>query len=241
MAAAGDSITVGYNASGYGSFPQYSWSTGTYSTLNSLYQRLVSASATAITAVNVAVVGANSGGLSTQVDAAIGAGADYLTVEIGANDACTPTPDTMTSVEVYRDRIKSSLVPFLAAQPTNEVFIASIPSLYKMWSVSKSKFGARLIWASASVCQSMLKNPSSTNSTDEARRVFVQTRVDDYNKALAAVCVELGARCTFDNNAVAKYTFTSTHISTADYFHPSIAGQRVLAEVTWPYNPYPSG
>ena len=241
MAAAGDSITVGYNASGYGTFPQYSWSTGTYSTLNSLRQRLVAASGTAIAGVNVAVVGANSDGLSTQVDSAVAQNADYLTVEIGANDACTPTTDTMTPVQVYRDRIKSALTKFLGAQTTNEVFIASIPSLYKMWSVSKGKFAARLIWASASVCQSMLKNPSSTSSTDETRRLFVQTRVDDYNKALAAVCVELGTRCTFDNNEVAKYSFTSTHISTADYFHPSIAGQRVLAELTWPYSPYPNG
>lgn len=69
----------------------------------------------------------------------------------------------------------------------------------------------------------------------------MQARVNDYNTALAAVCVELGARCTFDNNAVANFTFTSTHISTADYFHPSIAGQRALAEVTWQYTPYPSG
>ena len=44
-------------------------------------------------------------------------------------------------------------------------------------------------------------------------------------------------RCTFDDNAVANYVFTSTHISTADYFHPSVEGQRVLATVTWAYNP----
>ena len=61
MAAAGDSITLAYNAAGYGSFPQYSWSTGTASTLNSLLQRLQSASATTITGVNVAQLGANSG------------------------------------------------------------------------------------------------------------------------------------------------------------------------------------
>ena len=33
--------------------------------------------------------------------------------------------------------------------------------------------------------------------------------------------------------------FTSTHISTSDYFHPSIEGQRVLANITSTFNPYP--
>ena len=91
MAAAGDSITLAYNAASYGSYPQYSWSTGTASTLNSLLQRLQVASGTTITGVNVAALGANSSDLAGQVSSAIAAQADYLTVEIGANDACTPT------------------------------------------------------------------------------------------------------------------------------------------------------
>jgi hypothetical protein len=39
---------------------------------------------------------------------------------------------------------------------------------------------------------------------------------------------------------VANYVFTSTHISTNDYFHPSIEGQRVLATITAPFNRYPT-
>ena len=61
-----------------------------------------------------------------------------------------------------------------------------------------------------------------------------------YNAILASECAAL-ARCTFDGYAVANYSFTSTHISTADYFHPSIEGQRVLAAITWPFVPYPGG
>ena len=239
MAAAGDSITVAYNSASYGSFPQYSWSTGTASTLNSLLQRLQVASATTITGVNVAQVGANSSGLAAQVTSAIAAQADYLTVEIGANDACTPTVAAMTPVADYQARIKAALTQFHNAKADNRIFVASIPSLYRMWSISKSKFGARLIWASASVCQSMLANPTSTTATDENRRLAVQARVDAYNAALRTECGLL-PRCTFDDNAVANYVFTSTHISTADYFHPSVEGQRVLATITWAYNRYPA-
>lgn len=240
MAAAGDSITLAYNSASYGSFPQYSWSTGTASTLNSLLQRLQTASGTTITGVNVAQVGANSTALAGQVTAAIAAQADYLTVELGANDACTSTVAGMTPVADFQARIRAGLAQFHNAKADNRIFVASIPSLYRMWSISKSKFAARLIWSSASVCQSMLANPTSTTATNEARRLEVQARVDAYNLVLKQECAAL-PRCTFDEFAVANYPFTSTHISTADYFHPSIEGQRVLATITWEHNPYGSG
>jgi len=240
MAAAGDSITLAYNSATYGSFPQYSWSTGTASTLDSLLQRLQVKAGTPIAGVNVAQVGANSTNLAGQVTSAIASQADYLTVEIGANDACTPTVAQMTPVTDFQARIKAALTEFHNAKADNEIFVASIPSLYRMWSVSKSKLGARLIWASAGICQSMLANPTSTTATDENRRLAVQARVDAYNAALEAEC-RLLPRCSFDNYAVASYVFTSTHISTADYFHPSIEGQRVLASITWPYVANPSG
>ncbi len=240
MAAAGDSITLAYNSASYGSFPQYSWSTGTASTLSSLRQRLQTASATTITGVNVAQVGANSASLAAQVTSAISAQADFLTVEIGANDACTPTVAGMTPTADFRARIKAALTQFLTAKADNKVLVASIPNLYRMWSISKSKFGARLIWASAKICQSMLANPTSTTSTNESRRLAVQARVNEYNQVLQQECAAL-AGCTFDNFAVANYAFTSTHISTADYFHPSVAGQKVLASITAPFIPYPSG
>lgn len=237
IAAAGDSITLAYNSASYGSFPQYSWSTGTASNLNSLRQRLAAASGTAISGVNVAQLGANSASLAGQVTSAITAQADYLTVEIGANDACTPTVGGMTSVDDYRARIRAALTQFHDLRSSNKIFVASIPSLYRMWSLSKDKFGARFIWGAGKICQSMLVNPTSKTTTDENRRLAVQARVNEYNAVLQQECSQL-PRCTFDNYAVANYAFTSTHISTADYFHPSVEGQRVLATITWASNPY---
>ena len=237
MAAAGDSITLAYNSASYGSFPQYSWSTGTASTLNSLRQRLQAASGTAISGLNYAQVGANSAALAGQVTSAITAQADYLTVEIGANDACTPTVAGMTSEADFRARVKAALAQFHNAKTDNRILVASIPNLYRMWSLSKNKIGARLIWAAAKICQSMLVNPTSTTTTNENRRLQVQAQVNTYNAVLQQEC-SLLPRCTFDNYAVANYSFTSTHISTADYFHPSVEGQRVMASITWALNPY---
>jgi hypothetical protein len=33
---------------------------------------------------------------------------------------------------------------------------------------------------------------------------------------------------------VYNFAFTKAHISTRDYFHPSLAGQAALANITWP-------
>ncbi len=240
MVATGDSITVAYDAAGYGSYPQYSWATGTSSTVSSHLLRLRAATGVNVSGVNAAVVGASSSGLSSQITSAVSAQADYLTIEIGANDACTSTVAGMTSVTDFDTRIKAALQQFSSQRPDADIFVASIPNLYRMWSISKDKFGARFIWATAGICQSMLASPTSTSTTDEARRLTVQGRVDDYNDALAAACAAT-ARCSFDDYAVATYPFQSTHISTSDYFHPSVEGQRVLAEITWPHTPYAGG
>jgi hypothetical protein len=43
--------------------------------------------------------------------------------------------------------------------------------------------------------------------------------------------------CRFDGNTVFNYPFQPRHVSIRDYFHPSLEGQRVLAEVTWTGGP----
>ena len=60
-------------------------------------------------------------------------------------------------------------------------------------------------------------------------------RVAAFNAQLKAAC-ELPAYasfCRYDQGAVFGTTFDKSHISTRDYFHPSIAGQALLASRTW--------
>ena len=49
---------------------------------------------------------------------------------------------------------------------------------------------------------------------------------------LAQGCA-LYVHCRFDGNAVFNTAFTTSDVSTRDYFHPSLAGQTKLALVTW--------
>ena len=78
----------------------------------------------------------------------------------------------------------------------------------------------------------MLANPLSTAQADVDRRALVRQRNIDFNTELGTVCAAY-ANCLFDGNAVFNTKFTSTDVSTRDYFHPSISGQRRLACVTW--------
>jgi hypothetical protein len=78
----------------------------------------------------------------------------------------------------------------------------------------------------------MLANPGSTAPADEQRRLRVDAKNAEFNVRLSEVCAEY-VHCRFDNNTVFNYPFTATHVSSRDYFHPSITGQSVLSAETW--------
>lgn len=228
MAALGDSITAGsMSCSSLLSCPANSWSTGT--AVPSHAQRLKAVSP-ALVSHNLAVPGVASSALPGQAQTAIARGAQYVTIEIGANDACTKNVGSMTPTAAFQTNVTTAIAA-LGAKGT-QVFVASIPNLQRMYELSKSKLGARLAWGILGLCQSMLANPTSTKAADVQRRAAVQARVNEYNVVLQQACAAV-ATCRFDNFAVANFAFTSAHISTRDYFHPSVSGQSVLASVTW--------
>jgi hypothetical protein len=236
IAALGDSITLATSScSSFSSCVANSWSTGTTASVGSHATRLkATAGVTSVTSFNNAVNGTKVGALNTQAAKAVTQGANYVTIEIGANDACTSTVATMTSADAFRAGIRGTLTT-LAAPGANapQVFLASIPNLYRMYELNKGSSSARLTWGLLRICQSMLANPTSVKPADLQRRIDVQTRVDQYNAILAEECAAFASICRFDGGAVANYAFAKTDISTRDYFHPSLAGQTKLAAITW--------
>ncbi|QKJ18487.1 GDSL-type esterase/lipase family protein [Microbacterium hominis] len=231
MAAIGDSITqASMTCSLLLMCPAGSWATGTSSTVQSHAVRL---RATApVTAYNNAVPGAVAAELPAQATRAASQGAQYVTMQIGANDACADTVALMTPTADFAASVQTTLATLAASPAQPEIFVASIPNLKRLWELNKSSFSARLAWAAFRQCDSMLLRPTSTAAADVIRRDAVQTRVDEYNAALAAACAAT-AKCRWDGYAVANYAFTRSDVSTRDYFHPSTTGQRSLAAVTW--------
>ncbi|MCM0676553.1 GDSL-type esterase/lipase family protein [Micromonospora phytophila] len=235
MASLGDSITRGFNACGwYVDCTSRSFSTGDYSTVNSHYLR--------IRAVNPAIQGRNhndarSGAKSAdmygQAGSAVSQGVGYVTMLIGANDACTGSESTMTPVSTYRANIDAALNRLKTGLPNARVQLISVPDIHRLWFVGKDSGSARSAWSAFGICQSMLANPTSTAQADVDRRTRVRQRVIDYNTQLAQACAAYGANCDFDDNAVFGYPFALSQLSGWDYFHPNSSGQRVLASVSY--------
>jgi lysophospholipase L1-like esterase len=239
MAATGDSITRAFNTGllPYTDAPRNSWSTGSRTYVWSHYRRIL--------AVNWRILGRNfndarSGAkmrdLEGQMAAVNAQHVDYVTVLMGANDACASSEAAMTPVADFRAQFERAMATVTSGSPEALVYVVSIPDVYRLWQILHENPSARLAWRLTGFCKSMLANPGSTAPADEARRQRVRERIIDYNEVLAAVCVQY-VMCRFDGNAVFDYPFEPRHVSTRDYFHPSLEGQRALAEVTWDAGP----
>ncbi|MGH3731710.1 MAG: SGNH/GDSL hydrolase family protein [Micromonosporaceae bacterium] len=235
MASLGDSITRGFNACGwYSDCTSRSFSTGSDSGVNSHYRRIL-AKNPAINGRNYndARTGAKASDVAGQAGTAVSQGAQYVTILIGANDACTSSESTMTSVSTFRSQINSAMTRLKSGLPGASVLVVSIPDIKRLWQVGKDSSGARSAWDAFNICQSMLANPRSTDPADVARRDRVRQRVVDFNTQLAQACAAYGTNCRFDGNAVFTYPFQLSHLSGWDFFHPDSQGQAILADVSY--------
>lgn len=71
-----------------------------------------------------------------------------------------------------------------------------------------------------------------SNSRTEADRQAVRAHNIAFNEILARVCAEY-TQCKWDGNGVFNYQFTRSDVSGVDYFHPSMTGQRNIAQQSW--------
>jgi hypothetical protein len=231
MAAIGDSITRAYDVCcSYGDHPGQSWSTGStsYDGIASHYERIRQLnSAIAGRGYNDAVTGAKLSAAPGQATQAVGQGARYVTILLGANDLCTSSPSTMTSTTTFRAYFSQAMATLLAPGQDRYVFVSSIPNIYQLWQVLHGNSLARWAWANFHICQSML---GATRT--EAERQLVVDRERAFNRILADVCAQY-TRCRWDGGAVYNYQFSASQVSNLDFFHPSLSGQAALARVTW--------
>jgi lysophospholipase L1-like esterase len=270
MVALGDSITRGFNTEISASCPtgpsldcpMNSWSTGTEPAVDSIFQRVEAIDpGRDPVAFNDAVSGARAEHLPAQAQVAITRDPDYVTVLIGANDACRPTIAQQTPVADFREDIEDALQTLVAGEPKVYIQVVSIPDINLLHAlfVSPPDPNALLRWQLFNVCQALLANPTSTAQPDVDRRALFRERVIAYNTALADVCAQF-KRCRFDGGAGFATAFTAADVatvtntgglnappfnqipafgpgaipnSTADYFHPSAHGQATLADVVW--------
>jgi lysophospholipase L1-like esterase len=237
IVSTGDSITRAFNVDWccfLSDSPSRSWSTGTNAAVNSHYQRLLRFAPQIEAAHNVARSGARMSELAGQLRTAAGRGADYVTVLMGANDACSSSVASMTPATTFETQFRAAMAEFTAQRPHALVFVASIPDVYHLWELFHDNAWATFIWDTFDICQSML---SAANT--EATRQEVVARLDAFNAALGRVCAEF-RRCRWDGGAVSGVQFAAADVSPIDFFHPSVQGQQRLADVTWAASYWPT-
>ena len=219
------------SAAGTATTRRQSWSTGggAFDGIRSHYER-IRAGQPAINGRNYndSRAGAKMRDAPGQAQVAVAQGARYVTIRLGANDVCTDSISTMTSVADFRAQFTRTMNVLATGLPAgSHVFVSSIPDVYKLWALLRNNAAAQLVWAIAGICQSML----SPFNTEQARQT-VRTREQAFNLVLAEVCARY-VMCRFDDLAVFNYQFTAGQVTTLDYFHPSLSGQATLASITW--------
>jgi lysophospholipase L1-like esterase len=239
IAGIGDSITRAADVCcWYGDHPAQSWSTGggAFDGIRSHYERIRELNPNiAGHNFNDARSGARMSHAQAQAQTAVTQQARYVTVLMGANDVCTSSPSTMTSVSDFQAQFAATMNVLAAGLPPgSHVFVSSIPNVYRLWQLFRDNLVAQLVWSVAQICQSML---SPTNT--EQDRQFVLAREQAFNQVLDDVCSQY-AICRFDDYAAFNYQFSASQVSKLDYFHPSLAGQAALASLTWQRSWWPT-
>jgi lysophospholipase L1-like esterase len=232
MAAIGDSISQAADVCcSYGDHPSKSWSTGDDQgdAILSHYERVLEENPNiAGNQHNDSVSGAKMADAEGQAATAVAQQVEYVTILMGANDACTSSIDTMTPVPDFQAQFQAAISTLESGLPAGaNIFVGSIPNVFRLWKILHTNPLAQTVWYAAQICQSML---SPFNSRQDRLTVLAQEKA--YNDVLAQVCGQY-ANCRFDGFAVFDYQFTVSQVSKLDYFHPSIAGQSGLAGVTW--------
>ncbi|MFE9847236.1 SGNH/GDSL hydrolase family protein [Streptomyces sp. NPDC005576] len=232
VAAVGDSMTRGFDAcSVLADCPEVSWATGTDRAVRSLAARLLGPSAVTAHSWNHAVSGARIAQLPEQMAQAARERPELVTVMIGANDACRGSVASMTPVEDFRFSFDLSLRQLRAAVPKAQVYVSSVPDLWRLWSTGRRSPLGKQVWK-LGICKSMLADADDMGAAATARRAAVRARVVEYNTVLREVCAE-DELCRYDGDAVFHYPFTGAQLSPWDWFHPGRDGQARLAEIAY--------
>ena len=107
------------------------------------------------------------------------------------------------------------------------------------------------VWSNERLCPPLFNNAASTAPADVARRAAFRLLLAAYNLVEEEICRRT-PRCQTDGAALFRTQLTPADIATltntggiglpppaepipssADYLHPSIAGQNRLAEIVW--------
>ncbi len=228
IGALGDSISVAFNAEASGDNAAHSWTTGDrdleagashLTRLRRLFPALD------VRAVNVAVAGARATDLAAQAERLLPWQPDYVTLLIGANDLTDwLTGDYRSRLLAFEANVQATVRRLVAGNPRLMLLVVAIPDQARIVSLlAGRRFGAEI----QAYLNSLTDNPQL-----KAVMAIYRERWTAMNQVLERVSREHPANARFAPSA-AGAAFTGEHLSPLDSYHPSVAGQRLLADVTW--------
>jgi lysophospholipase L1-like esterase len=230
MSALGDSITQAFETckTPLTNCPENSWSTGTSKAVDSVFLRIKAHKST-VKATNVSVSGARVASLNEQAKKAVKSKAAFVTILIGANDACA-NPSTSTSS--FTSSFEKAISTLKSGIPNAKIFVGSVPNLMYLWELFHTNPAAVSKWKSLPLCPGIMTNPTSMAPEDVARRQATLNAEISYNSTMQSIC-SADPTCQFDGDAIFNAKFIESEVSTVDYFHPSVTGQASLASAAW--------
>lgn len=234
MAALGDSITTAANADGrVGDRPQHSWATGLHAndSVLSHHERLL-AQLDEGGALNLARGGARMADLPRQAERAVAHQARYVTILMGGNDVCAATVRGMTPVDAYRRHFRAAAQTLVGGLPDGAVvLVLSVPDLTQVRELHWDNPHARFVWRTFGLCQALLGERATPEDVEAVR-----SRIVAYNAMLREESAASGFR--FDDEALFRAEQRAEDVSPLDFFHPSVEGQRRIADVAWKAGPF---
>lgn len=227
IGALGDSITTAFNAAQSSDNLDLSWSTGKSRTgkLSSHAARLERIfPAYDIKSTNVAVTGSRAAALSGQTNRLLEITPDYVTLLIGANDLTDwlLLGEYEMQLENFAREVRTTIQRLITANPRIMILVAGVPDQSRVVEIALQRGPAEL---------SRLAPWLNPTLIDTLRRAFRQ-RHERLNQALIAVAEAHPGNVRF-SGSVARTQFERDHLSPLDFYHPSEAGQALLAERTW--------
>ncbi len=227
LGAVGDSLTAAFNAQHLGDNREHSWSTGNSEIVLSHKRRLELEIGRPVVADNEAISGAVASGLDRQITRLLASEPDFVTMVIGANDVCGWADEHHEQLAQFEYDVRMGLRKLVTARPSAHIILGPIPDIYNLWEVAVNQPSCQLKWNIIGMCRPLLDG-----SRTQAQREEFRLRWGDANEALARIAADFPENVHFDPT-VAQTQFDWSHVSPIDCFHPSIAGQNVMAEKTW--------
>lgn len=228
IVAFGDSITTGFNAQFLFDNFNFSWSTGTSVTagFKSQVERIRQETGLDYDRKNLAVAGARSAAIKSQIEGLGIKVPQIATLLIGANDVCNWSEDYAEARRIFASDIRQSIELLITKNPDVRILMAPIPNVGRLYELG-STHGCQALWNITGSCSSLLGG----ERTPAERQAFMG-RLNALNGTLEDVAASFPQEVHFAA-AIAEIPFEWEHVSRIDCFHPSVAGQGFLSQTVW--------